>query len=241
MLPSIRATRHAAAVRYHTVLFDLDGTLLDTIECIVISLRHTFDTHLDYLPPTSALVAQIGTPLLEQMRHHGLAADRHAGATRIDDEMVERMAQTYIDHNRGIHDHHVRPYDGIPEMLETLAEAGVRMGIVTSKSHVMADRGLVRCGLRHHFEVLVAADDVRHTKPHPEPVLTALAAMGEDAPVPTEGTLFVGDSLHDMLAGRAAGVDTAAALWGPFDQETLAPAEPTHSPESPRELLGVAQ
>jgi pyrophosphatase PpaX len=218
---------------YRTVLFDLDGTLLDTIDMIVESLRHATVTHLDgFDPGHTALVAGVGTPLVEQLERHAHSA---LGPGPLPTGRVQQLVDAYLAHNHAVHDAHVRAYAGVPTLLDALAEAGVAQAIVTSKAHWIARHGLELCGLSHHFEILVASEDVIRHKPDPEPVLTALAALGR----PVEGTLFVGDSPHDMGSGRNARVDTAAALWGPFPRPALEPSGPTHWLSRPEELLAL--
>ena len=87
------------------------------------------------------------------------------------------------------------------------------------------------------MDVLVCADEVTNPKPHPEPVEKALALLGADPATP----VYVGDSIHDMVSGRAAGVRTAAALWGPFGREHLAGATPDYWLETPGDLLGLLE
>lgn len=208
--------------RYATMLFDLDGTLLDTIGLIKESMRYALERHLGYSPDEAALVAGVGTPLMEQVRAHVRAAG--ARPDEIDDVIVERVARTYVEHNLTHHDDHVAPYPGVVETLEALRAAGVRLGIVTSKPQATARRGLRVCGIEGEFEVVIGCDDVRRPKPDAEPVRRALADLGAGV----EGALFVGDSPHDMAAGRAARVHTGAALWGPFEREALRPTDPSH-------------
>ncbi len=205
---------------YRTVLFDLDGTLLDTAAMIITSLRHALALHLDYDPGDALLLAGIGTTLHDQLREHAIRARSRS----VDEALVRGLAETYIEHNHGIHDALVGAFPGVVEVLDHLRGAGVRLGIVTSKGKAIAERGLDLCGLRAHFEVVITAEDVERHKPHPEPVHTALRALGVSA----AHALFVGDSPHDVNAGNAAGVATGAALWGPFPRDVLRPSGPTH-------------
>lgn len=204
---------------YRTVLFDLDGTLLDTVDMIVASVRHATAEHLQYDPGRALAVAGIGMPLIEQLGGHAA----RAGA-RVDQVLVGRLVQSYLDHNHAVHDEAVRAYPGVGEALEQLRARGARLGIVTSKSRGIADRGLRVCGLRGYFEALVGAEDVVRHKPDPAPVFEGLRRMG----LPVAGTVFVGDSPYDVRAGRAAGVSTGAALWGPFPRADLDAERPTH-------------
>ena len=207
---------------FSTFLFDLDGTLIDSVELILRSYRHTMRTHRGMVPPDELWLKGVGTPIRVQLREWSE-----------DPAEIEAMAATYSVYNLEHHDALVRPFDGIVSAVQRLKEAGKRLGLVTSKVRNGALRGLKVAGLEQAFDVVVGADDVRHPKPHPEPVLSALAQMGER---PGEA-VFIGDSRHDLECGRAAGVKTAAALWGPFDRAHLADLKPDYWLERPEDIL----
>ena len=206
--------------RFKLVLFDLDGTLLDSIPGIVASLRHALETHLDWAPDDRTLISGIGTPLDDQLIHHAFT---HTGET-LSPEQVTTFRATYHEHNLATHDDVIKAYEGVSASVARLSAAGVRQAIVTSKPQSTARRGLRVCGLESHFDFVIGYDDVVHPKPHPEPVIKALC-LADARP---EDTVFVGDSPHDILSGRRAGVATVAAQWGPFEDEQLRLAEPTH-------------
>ena len=211
---------------FGTYLFDLDGTLIDSIPLIMESFRHTMRTHLGAVPDDAGWRAGFGTPLRPQLRKFAR-----------DDEHASQMVDTYRAYTDAHHDRHLKSYAGVDEALATLHGAGARLAVVTSKTHALARRGLVRCGLNEYFGVLVGADDVAQHKPHPAPVLAALDRLSAD---PMD-TVFIGDSPHDMEAGRAAGVQTAAALWGPFSREVLASASPDHWLSEPAGIGALAR
>jgi pyrophosphatase PpaX len=120
----------------------------------------------------------------------------------------------------------VKGFPGAVEAVLELRARGVAVGVVTSKGREMTARTLACSGLTELLDVLITADDVRNGKPDPEPVLKALAELGlEDRP---DEVLFVGDSPHDLVAGRAAGVRTAAVSWGPFSRGDLEATSPDH-------------
>jgi pyrophosphatase PpaX len=211
--------------RPRVVLFDLDGTLIDSVELILSSYRHTLRVHRGTVPADEVWLEGLGTPLWEQFRRFT------TDATEID-----AMVATYREHNLAHHDGMVREYPGVRPAVQRLHARGVRLGVVTSKLRGGAERGLRRCGFDGMFEVLVCADDVERPKPHPEPVLRALDAL---AATPAEA-LFIGDSPHDLASGRAAGVRTGAVLWGPFPREQLARHEPDYWFARPVELEQLA-
>jgi pyrophosphatase PpaX len=207
------------------VLFDLDGTLIDTVDLILASYRHTVEVH--GLDPVSDEVwlEGLGIPLRVQFRRFTSEPAR-----------IADLIATYLDHNRVHHDALVGQYPGVLEEVRRLRESGVRLGVVTSKMHGGLEQGITAGGFDGLFEVLIGADDVENPKPHPEPVLRALNRLGVD---PSDA-VFVGDSPHDMAAGRAAGVRTAAAEWGPFARSVLEAQAPDvwlESPSAIRRLL----
>ena len=113
------------------------------------------------------------------------------------------------------------------------SDSSFSTGLVTSKNTPGAMRGLRLIGLEEEIELIIGAEDVENPKPHAEPVTLALARLGE----PASSALYVGDSIHDMESGRAAGVKTAAVLWGPFGRAHLECTAPDYWLERPEDLL----
>ena len=203
------------------VFFDLDGTLLDSIRLIIDSYHHALAVHGLPARTDDHWLAGIGTPLRVQFRDW---AEEPA--------LFESLIAVYRDYNIANHDSRVQAYPGAVEMVREVRRAGLRAGLVTSKQRAGAERGLRFLKLEDEMQVIVAADDVTNPKPHPEPLLIAAERLGTD---PREG-IYVGDSVHDMECGRAAGMRTAAALWGPFDRRQLAATRPDYWLEAPRDL-----
>lgn len=195
------------------ILFDLDGTLLDTMELLLGSMRHAFAEHEERRPTTGEWVAGIGTPLRTQLREF----------LDSDDE-VERVVSRYRAYQQMHHDMLMRCYDDVVGTLEVLHSRGHPLGVVTSKMNDLMDRGLAHVGIAHLITAAVGCDSCTRHKPDPEPVHVALDLLGYE---PHEAA-FVGDSPHDMKSGRAAGVTTVAALWGPFTREQLMHTDPDH-------------
>jgi pyrophosphatase PpaX len=166
----------------------------------------------------------VGTPLRSQF-----------GPWSHEPALLEAMVQTYREYNLANHDAMVTAYAGVGDVLRRIKEAGLRTALVTSKNRQGALRGLDLHGFTPYLDVLVCADDVVNPKPHPEPVEQALRLLDADA----RGAVFFGDSTHDINAGRAAGVATAAVLWGPFSRTHLAPCGPDHWVEEPGGILDV--
>jgi pyrophosphatase PpaX len=188
------------------VLFDLDGTLIDTEELILASARHATKEVLGEALPDEVLRHNIGVPLRIQMAEY---APDH----------VDELLTSYRKHNAIVHDDLIREYPGMVEALETLMARGLPMAIVTSKSRPVAQRGVDFFGLGHFFEFIVGYEDTTIHKPEAEPILEAARRLRVSA----GECIYVGDSPHDMAAGLAAGALTAAALWGPFPDRVLEP------------------
>jgi pyrophosphatase PpaX len=209
----------------HTFLFDLDGTLIDSVRLILDSYHHTFATHGLPARTDDEWLAGVGTPLAAQ-----LAPGRN------DVTVYQALVATYREYNLAHHDRMVKVYPGVVDMVRRLKAAGRRTGLVTSKNRPGALRGLHLAGLETLIDVVVAADDVTNAKPHPEPVERAMTLLGA---LP-ETTVYVGDSIHDMHAGRAAGVTTAAVLWGPFGRAHLEGANPDFWLDRPEDVSRLA-
>ena len=207
-----------------SVLFDLDGTLIDSVRLILDSYHHTLATH--GLPPRTdeEWLSGVGTPLTVQLAEW-----------RDDPEKLAALIATYREYNLKHHDRMVTVYPGVVDAVRTIREAGVSTGLVTSKNRLGALRGLTLARLEAMMDILVCADEVTNPKPHPEPVEKAVALLRADP----AATLYVGDSIHDMQSGRAAGVRTAAALWGPFGRSHLEGARPDYWLDGPADLVEV--
>ncbi len=203
---------YLAVVRYSTVLFDLDGTLIDSIELILESYRHTMRVHRGDAMSDALWLEGLGTPLRVQFR-----------SFTDDPAEIEAMIATYREWNLANHDAMVRAYPGALDTVKGLKRAGARLGIVTSKNDRGLARGLSLCGFDGLFDSLVTCDTLPESKPDPAPVHACLRQLGTE---PREA-LFVGDSPHDIAAGRSAGTHTAACLWGPFERSRIEQERPT--------------
>jgi pyrophosphatase PpaX len=195
------------------VLFDLDGTLLDSIELILNSAQHAFRDREGHVPSDAEWLTGVGIPLATMFKRYARdAAD------------VDALIAKYREYQLANHDRLVRCYHLVVETVGQLRRAGHPLAIVTSKTGWLAQRGLDTVGLGSHFDVIIGCDSCEKHKPDPQPVHVALERLGYE---PTEA-VFVGDSIYDMQAGNAAGVITIAALWGPFTREDLVASEPAH-------------
>ena len=189
------------------LLFDLDGTLVDSIELILGSARHAFIGFAGKIPTDDEWRAGIGRPLQTVLREY-------AGGDEVEaDRLLVRYREYQLEH----HDRLLHAYDGVVDTLRALSAAGHSLAVVTSKSDWLARRALEYVGVSDLFSVLVGCDTCVNHKPHPEPVERALAQLGAVA----ANALFVGDSPHDIQSGRAAGVYTVGATWGAFTRAEM--------------------
>ena len=210
-----------SASRPLALLFDLDGTLVDSIDLLLAAFRHTFETHLGAAPSDEEWIAGIGTPLVAQMR-----------AFVSDEAMIEQMMRTYRAFQREHHDLLLREFDGVRDTLTLLKARGHPISLVTSKMNDLAYRALQYAALDALVDDVVGFDSCARHKPEPEPVLIALDRLGY---APNEA-IFIGDSPHDISAGNAAGVISVAALWGPFSRTALEAASPRYLLSNIRDL-----
>jgi pyrophosphatase PpaX len=211
-------------MRYPVVLFDLDGTLIDSGPIIMASMRHASVTVLGREPDEEKVRAAIGGPgLVAQMRE-------------LDPERVDELVETYRAHNEPLHAT-LEAFDGMLELLPRLRERGHRLGIVTAKRLRTVDLALDRFPiLRDTTEVVVGAEDTERHKPDPDPLLEALARLGAE---PGDAA-YVGDSPFDIRAGKAAGMLAVAVGWGGIHpDERLLHEQPDALVHTPEELLAL--
>lgn len=195
------------------VLFDLDGTLIDSIELILNSARYAFEKRTRTCPSDAEWLDGVGIPLATMFARYAM-----------DPSDTTAFIDAYREYQSAHHDRLVRCYAGVVETVRGLHEQGHPLAVVTSKSDRLALRGLSYVGLAQYMATIVGTESSTRHKPDPEPVRVALERV---ARVP-ENAVFVGDSVHDMEAGNAAGVTTVAALWGPFSRSQLAPSRPDY-------------
>lgn len=206
-----------------TILFDLDGTLIDSNQLIFTSFKHTFDSY--NLNFTDEEILEFnGPPLIETFMN-------------IDPLRVDEMVDTYRKHNHLVHDQYVKVFPNVIETLEILQQKQVKLGIVTTKMSAGVKLGMELTGLEKYFDSIVTLSDVTHAKPHPEPVLKAMHALAGEP----ETTLMVGDNSHDIEAGKNAGVKTAGVAWSLKGKERLLSYEPNYMLDDMKDLLQLLE
>jgi pyrophosphatase PpaX len=211
-------------VRFPVVLFDLDGTLIDSGPIIIASMRHASLTVLGVEPDEERVRAAIGGP--------GLYAQMY----ELDPERVDELVEVYRAHNEPLHAE-LRAFDGVLDLLPRLRAEGRRLGIVTAKRLLTVGLALDRFPvLRDVPEVLIGMEDTERHKPDPEPILEALKRLGA---TPADAA-YVGDSPFDIAASKAAGTFAVAVTWGGIHTaERLAEELPDAIVSTPEELLDV--
>lgn len=192
------------------VLFDLDGTLLDSTRLLLEGYRHTVLSCLGVATTDEDWLPLMGLPLREQMAHFS-------------PERADEMVRVYREFYGREHDARVAAYPHAADVLAELRQMGLALGVVTSKKTHFAWRGLRITGLADAVSAVVGEDDTVEHKPRPAPILEALRRLA----VAPRQAVMVGDSPHDVAAAHAAGVAAIAALWGPFSRDALEPLHPT--------------
>src|SRR5215213_6565612 len=205
-------------MRFRVVLFDLDGTLVDSAAAILGSFHHATETVLSRRFPDEQILAQVGgTNLAHQMQ-------------LLDPDRVDELVRVYREHNDPQY-RELACFEGVVSVLERLKDEGRRLGVVTAKRRPTVERVFAGAGIGGFFDATVGSDDTERHKPHAEPVLKALELL--DAR-PHEAA-YVGDSPFDVAAARSAGVFAVAVGWGGIHQVEDADAVV----DTPEELLGV--
>ena len=203
------------------VLFDNDGTLVDTYDLMLASFVHATKKVLGRDIPEEELMAGVGMTLEAQMQMFS------------DDPMIqERLTAEYREHNHSVHDDVIKAFPGLLESLARLQNAGLKLGVVTSKRHALAWRGLEIVGAAPYLQCMVGAEDCEENKPESGPILKGLELLGL---VPEE-CFYVGDSPFDIQAGNAAGCPTVAVTWGVFAEDVLRAENPSYVVKSFEEL-----
>lgn len=212
-------------MKYTTVLFDLDGTIIDTNELIIQSFLHTLEHYYPSKYSREEIIPNMGQTLFEQMERYG------------GKEMVDELAAHYREFNIRMHDELVAEFPHVAEVIPELSQMGVTMGIVTTKMQKTALMGLRLLGLEKYMSTIITYESTERHKPDPAPVLKALENLGADP----AATLMVGDSEYDLLAGARAGTHTAGVAWSMKGEEFLARFEPNYILRDMRELLPIVR
>ncbi len=204
------------------ILFDLDGTLINTNMLIINSFKYVFKENLDLIVEDNEIVQYFGEPLAYTMAKY--TKDR-----------VEELVQKYVEYSLSIHDEYTESFKGVEEGLIILREKGYKLAIVTSKRRTTALRGLRLFDLEKYFEVIVSPEDTEKHKPEGEPVLKACELLN----LKPEEVVMVGDSHNDILCGKNAGSKTCLVKYTALPLEKLLEHKPDYVIDSVEEILNI--
>jgi pyrophosphatase PpaX len=210
--------------KINTVLFDLDGTLIDTNELIISSFLHTFEYYYPNQYKREDVLPFLGPTLRETFE-------------TLDASKVDDMIATYRTYNLAHHDTLVTEFPTVLETVKVLKETGYKVGIVTTKLSDVVMKGLKLTKLDSYFDVIVALDHVKKAKPDPEPIIKALEQLSSKP----EEAIMVGDNYHDILAGKNAGTQTAGVAWTIKGRDYLEQFEPDYILEEMADLLEILE
>jgi pyrophosphatase PpaX len=206
------------------ILFDLDGTLLDTNELIIQSFKHTYQTHLNKDVDKDEIIKSFGEILK-------ITLDREFG------ELSEEAIKTYRNFQVGNFEKLIAIHEGVKEGIIELNRQGYKLGVVTSRLNESAIRGLKHFGLMEYFQSIIGADDTDKHKPDPIPAFMALKELGGKP----EETIIVGDSPFDILCGKNAGIISVAVGWSALPMDIILKYEPNYVVDSMKELLTLIE
>ena len=207
-------------MRFRVVLFDLDGTVIDSAGIILASMRHATREVLGRELPDAELMAAVGGPGLEAQMLE-LGGERN----------LEELVRVYRTHNEPLHDR-IQLFPGIGELLARLKDGGCRLGLVSAKRRSTIELAFAATSIGHLFDVVVGGDEASNQKPAPDLLLLALERLG----VSPADAVYVGDSPFDMTAAVAGGLYAIGVTWGRVHDRALL----THADlivDSPAELL----
>lgn len=204
------------------ILFDLDGTLLDTNRLIISSFKYTYKTHLDIDVQDEEIIQYFGEPLIKTLG-------------RYSKEKLDEMFETYKKYNSENHDKMTTIIDGVEDTLQNLLKQNIKVGVVTSKREVMAKRGLVLFDIEKYFNIVVTPEMTKKHKPNPEPIYKACESLNIDP----KDVIMVGDSSFDILCGKNAGAETCLVNYTILDKNEINKYSPDYKINSIKDILSI--
>lgn len=202
------------------IIFDMDGTVIDTNELVINCIQESVRTHLGYLPETSEFVSILGKPLSVQMAFFS-------------EDKRDLMVETYRKLYRSRRDAQTRLFHGLDRLLQQLDEKGIRMAVLTNKGSSGTWHALEKFHIEKFFDPVITVDDVINRKPHPEGALNVLESWGVDK---TE-ILLIGDSANDILCANQAGIPAVLVGWTILPPSQFADLRIDHRVETTEDLL----
>jgi pyrophosphatase PpaX len=208
---------------YRYFLFDLDGTVIDTLELIIQTFQNTASIFRSCSLSRDNILKTIGLPLIEQLRIllHSM-----------DDKESEEVIETHRNFQKKIFRDYIQLYPGVQDLFNVLHKHNKKLGIVTSRDKESTLSFLTHLNINREFSVIITKNDTTAHKPNPQPVLTGIQKLNSDC----KETVFIGDSVFDIEAGKAAKVSTGFVSWGTTRVEELT-STPDYTFSSPIEIL----
>lgn len=203
-----------------TLLFDFDGTLLDTNELIIQSFQFVLDAHYPGKFTRAHILPFMGPTLRESF-------------LSVDPSKTDQLIEEYRSWNLENHDRLCTEFDGVKETLRKLKKRGLKMAIVSTKRNNMVWKGLDLLNIGDLFDTVIGLDDVNNPKPDPEPILLALERLGSTP----EESIMIGDNYHDIVGGKNAGVRTAGVAWSLKGEAFMRELEPDYILQHISDLL----
>ncbi len=206
------------------ILFDFDGTIMDTEDCIVESYKAVFENHRPgYVLSSDELNSFIGPSLVATFSRY------------FDDHLIDELVLEYRTLNHELHDKHVRPMDGAIELLDALHEEGYPLGIVSNKAYSSLQLGLRQWDMEKYFDVVLGIDDFEIAKPDPKGINDAFEKMA----VQRGSSIYVGDAVTDIIAGQRAGSFTIGYVFDKIREQSLIDSEANRVIYDLREILEI--
>ncbi len=204
------------------ILFDLDGTLINTNELIIQSFKHAFRKHFNAEMEEQKIIRFFGEPLTKSMES-------------LDPDNAEVLMKYFKDFNEKQHDILAQRYEGTEKAIVMLKEKGIKVGVVTSKRRIMAERSLKLIGVYELMDIIITPEDTDRHKPDGAPMLLACERLG----IMPEEALMVGDSIYDLQCGKNAESKTCVVTYSSFSMDELMNYEPDYVVDRLEELANI--
>lgn len=212
-------------MKYKTLLFDLDGTIINTNELIINSFLYTLEKYYPGKYNREKIIPYFGNTLYEQMVFFG------------DEEKADELINVYREHNLRTHDEMVLEYPNVKEVLKGFYEMGISQGIVTTKVRDTTMKGLKLFGLDEFMSSIVTYEDTELHKPNPEPILLAMKKLNADP----KTTLMIGDTQYDIKAAQNAGIDVVGVGWSIKGKDFIKKLNPNYVIDDMLELQAIVR
>lgn len=203
---------------YNAIIYDVDGTLIDTEKAVLGSLQKVLKTDYDKVVPLEYLYFVLGIPGSKSLSQLGISDIDRAN------ERWNYFMKDFF--------HFIEVFSGIKDLLDTLKNRNIVQGIVTSKTNEELINDFVPFGLSSYLTHTVCADDTEKHKPNPEPILKYLKISGADP----KKSIYIGDTVYDYECARDAGIDFGLALWGCKNHQNI---QAKYKFERPQDIIGI--